>query len=106
VSAVSFDLLPVQERRLRNLLVVGERCGWPELQQLHELLREIPGWVAHYSLHGVAPFTDHRGRTEPGIPAKCFVAHRSEDSETGAFRVIAANVAELRTALLDARELS
>lgn len=93
-----------QERRLYNVRVVGERCGWPELDQLVQLLREVPGWTAHYSWHGVAPFTDHLGRTEPGIPAGCFVAHRVGDLRTGSFRVIAGSCAELRAALLDARD--
>lgn len=101
-GAVPFDWLTVEQRRVHNVRVVGERCGWPELDQLVRLLCEVPGWTAHYSWHGVEPFTDHIGRAEPGIPAGCFVARPvSEESRTGSFRVIAANVAELRTALLD-----
>lgn len=104
-AAMSFDRLTAQERRVRNVRVVGERCGWPELEQLVQLLCEVPGWVVHYCWDGVAPFTDHLGRTEPGVPAGCFVAHRvSGDSGTGAFRVIAGSCAELRTALLDVRD--
>lgn len=99
-ATVAFDLLTVHERRVRNMRLIGERCGWPELDQLVRLLREQPGWTAHYSLHGVAPYADHKGRTEPGIPAGCWVAHRVGDVGTGAPRVIAECVDELRTALM------
>jgi hypothetical protein len=99
-ATVSFDLLTAHERQVHNALVVGERCGWPELEQLVQLLREVPGWTVHYSWHGVKPFRDHLGRTELGIPAGSFVAHVLEDSATGAFRVIAGSCAELRAALM------